>query len=56
MNNIFYDIEDDCYRTYPDGDKATDIWDSFKKASLVTFQHILSKYKEIIGNNSDVTR
>lgn len=22
MNNIFYDIEDNCYRTYPDGDRA----------------------------------
>lgn len=22
MNNIFYDIEDNCCRTYPDGDKA----------------------------------
>lgn len=23
MNNIFYDIEDGCYRTYPDGDIAS---------------------------------
>lgn len=22
MNNIFYDIEDNCYRTYPNGDRA----------------------------------
>lgn len=33
--------------------KAADIYDSFKKASLVTFQHILSNYKEIIGSDKE---
>lgn len=29
--------------------KTTDIWDSFKKAALVTLQQVLLKYKEIVN-------
>ena len=49
MNNIFYDIEDNCYRTYPDGDRANnkEIHKSIQKLQKEN-QELKNQQKEFI--------
>lgn len=49
MNNIFYDIEDNCYRTYPDGDRANnkEIHKSIQKLQKEN-QELKKQQKEFI--------
>lgn len=49
MNNIFYDIEDKCYRAYPDGDKvSSEEMSKFFKKLQQENQELKNQQKEFI--------